>query len=60
MAEDIAVKADRKLVGEIERFVKNNRFVYSSIKQVVNLAIIEFLKEHSIGSISKEVNHAGR
>ena len=42
---DVAVKVDRELLEKVERFVKENRFTYSSKKQVVNLAVIEFLKK---------------
>ncbi len=41
MAE--VVKIDGSLLKKIEKLIKENRFLYSSKKQVVNLAIIEFL-----------------
>ena len=41
---DGVVKVDKDLLEEVEEFVRKNKFVYSSKKQVVNLAIIEFLK----------------
>ena len=44
---DKVVKVDAELLKEIENFVEKNKFVYSSKKQVVNLAIIEFLKSKS-------------
>lgn len=44
---DKAVKVDKELLKEIEEFIKRNKFVYSSKKQVVNLALIEFLKLRS-------------
>ena len=40
---DAAVKVDSELLKKIEYFVKKNKFTYSSKKQVVNLAILEFL-----------------
>lgn len=41
---DGVVKIDSELLKKIEDFVKKNKFTYSSKKQVVNLAILEFLK----------------
>jgi len=41
------VKVDEELLEKIEEFIKNNRFLYISKKQVVNLAVIEFLKQHN-------------
>ena len=40
---DGVVKVDSELLKKIEEFIKKNKFLYSSKKQVVNLAIIEFL-----------------
>jgi hypothetical protein len=51
---DSVVKIDKKLLKEIEEFIKANKFVYSSKKQVANLAIIEFLKTHSFQSKSRK------
>ena len=45
---DGVVKVDRELLKEVEAFVKKNKFIYSSKKQVVNLAIIEFLRSKSL------------
>lgn len=45
--KDGVVKIEKKLLKEIEEFVKKNKYFYSSKKQVVNLAIIEFLKSKS-------------
>jgi hypothetical protein len=42
--EDGVVKVDKELLKQVEDFVDKNRFLYTSKKQVVNLAIIEFLK----------------
>ncbi|HLD37804.1 MAG TPA: hypothetical protein VJA86_04405 [Candidatus Nanoarchaeia archaeon] len=43
MAKDAAVKIDRELLKKVEEFARKNKFLYSSKKQVVNLAILEFL-----------------
>lgn len=42
-AKDAVVKIDKELLKTIEEFITKNKFLYSSKKQVVNLAIIEFL-----------------
>lgn len=44
---DSVVKIDKNLMKEIVNFIRKNKFIYSSKKQVVNLAIIEFLKLNS-------------
>ncbi len=49
---DGVVKVDAELLKKIEEFVKKNKFIYSSKKQVVNLAIIEFLKSKSFNKNS--------
>ena len=41
---DSVVKIDRELDKKIEELIKKERYIYSSKKQVVNLAVIEFLK----------------
>jgi len=46
---DKVVKVDSKLLKEVERFIQKNKFLYASKKQVVNLAIIEFLNTKSLG-----------
>lgn len=48
MAKDAVVKIDKELLDKIEEFAQKNKFLYSSKKQVVNLAIIEFLKLNSL------------
>jgi len=40
---DRTVKIDRDLLKKVEEFLRKNKFLYTSKKQVVNLAIIEFL-----------------
>ena len=42
------VKIDRELMKEIEKLVKNNKFLYANKKQIVNLAILEFLNKKNI------------
>jgi len=41
---DSVVKIDKKLEKEIEKLLKKDSYKYTSKKQVVNLAVIEFLK----------------
>ncbi len=63
MAE--VVKIDSELMKQVEELLKKQKFVYSSKKQVVNLAIIEFLnskipqKNRNFGSIKKPLFNAG-
>ena len=45
-SRDAVVKIDKELLRKIEEFVKKNKYSYSSYKQVVNLAIIEFLRRN--------------
>lgn len=53
---DAVVKIDAELLKKVGKFVKENKFEYSSNKQVVNLAIIEFLKSKDL---SEESNKKG-
>lgn len=41
---EAVVKIDAKLLADIDKFISFNKYEFSSKKQVVNLAIIEFLK----------------
>jgi len=50
---DGVVKVDSELLKKIEGLIKKNKFLYSSKKQVVNLAIIEFLNSKTFGSMKK-------
>jgi len=50
---DAVVKIDQELLKRIEEFIRRNKFLYTSKKQVVNLAIIEFLNSHSFKNKSK-------
>jgi len=52
--KDAVVKVDLDLLRKIEKFVKDNKFHYSSNKQVVDLAIIEFLKTHELSKMGKK------
>ena len=51
---DAAVKIDEELLKKVEEFVEKNKYTYSSKKQVVNLAIIEFLKGKSFNKNKKK------
>ena len=44
---DSVVKIDKELEKKIEGLIKKNKFLYSSKKQVVNLAVIEFLNSRT-------------
>tara|TARA_Y100000310_G_scaffold330071_1_gene401042 strand:+ start:887 stop:1072 length:186 start_codon:yes stop_codon:yes gene_type:complete len=57
---DAVVKVDKNLLKEIEELVKNNRFLYANKKQVVNLALLEFLKLHSFKKESKQKRKRGK
>ena len=46
MAE--VVKIDKELMKNIEEFLKSNKYQYSSKKQIVNMAIIEFLNKRKL------------
>ena len=51
---DEVVKIDAELMRKIEELISENKFIYSNKKQVVNLAIIEFLSKHSLNKSSKK------
>jgi len=46
--KDSVVKIDEELLKKIEKFISENKFIYTSKKQVVNLAILEFLNSKSL------------
>jgi len=46
--EDGVVKIDKSLLKKIDELVRKEKYVYSNKKQVVNLAIIEFLKSKGL------------
>ncbi len=55
------MKVDSDLVKKIEELIKKNKFLYTSKKQVVNLALVEFLtsiswKEKQNQSIKSKFN----
>ena len=47
------VKVDKKLLKDIDELIKKEKYKYSSKKQVVNLAIIEFLNSKNVNSLRK-------
>ena len=53
-SKDVAVKVDSELLKKIEALIQKNKFAYSSKKQVVNLAIIEFLNNKNIDNTKKK------
>ena len=53
---DSVVKIDKELLEKIENLVKEEKYRYSSKKQVVNLAIIEFLNKHSLNKNTRKQN----
>lgn len=46
--KDSVVKIDKELEKKIEELIERERFLYKSKKQVVDLAILEFLNKKSI------------
>jgi len=57
---DAVVKIDGELLKRVEEFVKKNKFEYVSNKQVVNLAIIEFLKSKELNLSEKSSEKIGK
>lgn len=54
---DSVVKIDKELEKKIEELIKKEKFLYSSKKQVVNLALVEFLsKQDNIKNNKKRKN----
>jgi hypothetical protein len=45
---DAVVKIDKEVEKKVEEFIRRNRFLYASKKQLVNIAIIEFLKSEEL------------
>lgn len=57
---DEVVKIDAELMKEIDKLISKNKFTYSSKKQVVNLALVEFLNKlslNNLGKRGKKMNH---
>jgi len=52
---DAVVRIDKELEKKIEELIEKNRFLYTSKKQVVNLAVIEFLKSKNVLSSTKRM-----
>ncbi len=50
---DKTVKVDSELLKKVEKLVEREKYKYSSKKQVINLSIIEFLKDKSLDSSDK-------
>lgn len=46
--KDAVVKIDAELEKQIVKLIEKEKYKYSSKKQVVNLALIEFLNKHSL------------
>ena len=51
---DAVVKIDKELEKKIEELVKKNKFLYTSKKQVVNLALVEFLNKQKLNNTRKK------
>ena len=56
MKEDRVVKIDKKLLKQIEELIRKNKFIYSNKKQVVNLAILEFLNSKLLSNKKRGQN----
>lgn len=46
--KDEVVKVDAELIRKVEELIEKNKFMFSSKKQVVNLALVEFLKKNGV------------
>lgn len=53
MVKDAVVKIDKELLGLIEELILENKYKYASSKQVVNLAVLEFLKSNSLSKLKR-------
>ena len=56
MVKDAVVKIDKALLDKIEELISENKYQYASSKQVVNLAVLEFLKSNSLNKLNNKVN----
>ena len=54
MGKERVVKVDSELLKKVVELVKKNKFLYTSNKQVVNLALVEFLKIKSLSNSEKK------
>jgi len=52
--KDGVVKVDSELLKKIDLLIKKSKFRYTSKKQVVNLAIIEFLNSNLFNKLNKK------
>jgi len=52
--KDAVVKIDSELEKKVEELIRKNKFLYSSKKQVVNFALVEFLRKNKLNSIKKK------
>ena len=52
--KDGVVKIDGRLLKDIEELIKKNRFLYTCKKQVINLALVEFLSKNKLNSTKKK------
>ena len=57
---DGVVKVDADLLKEVEKFVEKDKLKFSSKKQFVNLAIVEYLKSQSLKQLGKKNGKKGR
>jgi hypothetical protein len=44
---DRVVKIEGEILGELEKFISKNKYEFSSVRQAINLAVLEFLKSKS-------------
>jgi len=58
MAE--VVKIDKELMKKIEELIKKEKFLFANKKQVINLAIIEFLNARSFKEKRKVIKKRGK
>lgn len=48
MVKEGVVKVDFELLKRVEELVKRDKYKYASKKQVINLALVEFLKQNDV------------
>ena len=54
---DVVVKVDGNLLKKVEEIIRESKFLYTCKKQVVNLALVEFLSKH--GNIKSKKRKKG-
>lgn len=57
---DSVVKIDKELEKRVEELIEKNKFIYTSKKQVVNLALIEFLNNKKLDNNIKKRTYGKR